>query len=239
MIETVQINWLLLASHFAWILGTAILLVLVVLAFHKHRFPAKLIVISASILIIGGIIFQLLFIPSPNLVMVKVVPKDPGTPFLPRISENLHCFNPNDLKMDPMNRSHPINGKERKDNLLTLFWDGHVSTSFITFPKGRYRATFQARGSDANHEFAKIKIEFESPDTHNIMVTRNRSYIELTQLMKHYNLEFICPGETVGRIRISYFNDFQVAGSHKGRDAWIKNICLEKINDKSGVENET
>jgi hypothetical protein len=242
--ETVYINWLLPASHFLWILGAAILLTMLAIALFQYT-PAtilkewrqliskpsvKIFQVIAFGLILAGLLVNLFKIPSPNLVVVKINPKASDIQLLPEISIDPHLFSPNDLKMDPMNKSHPINGKDRKDDLLTLFWDGHVSTSFQRFTKGNYIIRFQARGTEANREFAKIKIEFESPDTHKIMVTRNRLYIDLTSDMQNYEFSFTCPADNIGRIRITYFNDFQVAGTHKGRDVWIKEISLQKIN---------
>jgi hypothetical protein len=41
--------------------------------------------------------------------------------------------------------------------------------------------------------------------------------------MEIYHMDFRTLTNTIGRIRITYFNDIYIPGTGEGRDVWIKN----------------
>jgi hypothetical protein len=113
-----------------------------------------------------------------------------------------------------------------KDNTMVLFWDGFIHTPFIRFKKGDYKLEFEAKGSRAKDECAKIKVEFAVPDENNYLITRTVKYIELTGVMKRYRIDFKTGTDTPGKIRITYFNDLYVPEVKEGRDVWLKNLTI-------------
>jgi hypothetical protein len=237
MTETIQINWLLLLAPFLWILGIAVFVALAGTMhfsrvstalkyrdFIKKPFTRMGCLIGAG-LIIGGFLLDYAKIPSRQLIVVKIDKQK-----LPRLrsmpTEAPILFSPGELKMNPQNKSHILNNEKMKDNTMVLLWDGFIQTPFIEFKKGDYVIEFQARGSRAEEEFSKLKIEFEIPDKNNYMCTTTSTYIELTGKMETYRMDFQTTDDTIGRIRIAYFNDIYIPGTGEGRDVWLREIMI-------------
>jgi hypothetical protein len=234
MTETIQINWLLLLAPFLWILGLAVLVALAG-AMHFSRVAAALkyrdfikkpftrigCLIGAG-LIISGFLLNYAKIPSQQLIVVKI-DKQKLPPSRSISTDAPILFSPKELKMNPQNQSHILNNEKMIDDTMVLFWDGYIQTPFIEFNKGDYVIEFQAKGSSAEEEFSKIKIEFEIPDKNNYLCTTASTYIELTGKMETYRMDFRTSTNTIGRIRITYFNDIYIPGTNEGRDVWIKN----------------
>jgi hypothetical protein len=227
--ETVYINWLLLLAHFLWMLGAAVIVALVSVKVFQglKKSMAKVGVWLGVGLVLIGLVLLLFKIPSPDLVVVKLECSSAQ----PANMEDTQVFLPQGLKMDPANKSHPINGKEMKDNTMVLLWDGYIRTPFFRFAEGGYAVGFNARGTRAKGAFAKIKVEFESPDENGYLVVRKRLYIELSGKMKPYRMAFNIVKETVGRVQITYFNDVHIEGTYKGRDVFIKDVAIHGDNN--------
>ena len=242
MTETIQINWLLLLAPFLWILGIAVFVALAGMMhfsrvstalkyrdFIKKPFTRMGCLIGVG-LIIGGFLLNFAKIPSRQLIVVKIDKQK-----LPRLrrmpTEASILFSPKELKMNPQNKSHILNNEKMKDNTMVLLWDGFIQTPFIEFKKGDYAMEFQAKGARAEEEFSRLKIEFEIPDKNNYMCTTTSTYIELTGKMETYHMDFQTTADTIGRIRITYFNDIYIPGTGEGRDVWIKEvkICVIKL----------
>ncbi len=237
MTETIQINWLLLLAPFLWILGIAVFVALAGMMhfsrvstalkyreFIKKPFTRIGCLIGAG-LIIGGFLLNFAKIPSRQLIVVKIDKQK-----LPRLrrmpTEASILFSPKELKMNPQNKSHILNNEKMKDNTMALLWDGFIQTPFIEFKKGDYVIEFQARGSRAEEEFSRLKIEFEIPGKNNYMCTTTNTYIELTGKMETYRMYFRTAADTIGRIRITYFNDIYIPGTGEGRDVWLREIMI-------------
>lgn len=237
MMETIRINWLLLAAPLLWSLGIALFLALIGLMefskttrnvnrkeFLKSTFCKTTAGVGIA-LVVGGLLLNFAQIPSHRFIAVKLekptssslITVSPGTPL---------AFSPNELKMDPKNRGHYLNNQGMKNNTMALFWDGFIRTPFLQFDKGNYRVQFQARGTEAENEYARIKIEFEIPGEKNYLVTKKIAYFELTDKMHMYEMDFQTETSVIGRIRITYFNDIYIPETKKGRDVWLKDIIL-------------
>lgn len=179
-------------------------------------------------LIISGFLLNYAKIPSRQLIVVKIDKQE-----LPRLrsisTEAPILFSPKELKMNPQNKNHILNNEKMIDNTMTLFWDGYIQTPFIEFKKGDYAIEFQAKGSRAEEEFSKVKIEFELPDKNNYLCTTASTYIELTGNMETYRMDFQTTANTMGRIRITYFNDIYIPETGKGRDVWIKDLNIFRL----------
>jgi hypothetical protein len=237
MIETIQINWLLLVAPFLWILGIAVFVALVgvmhfsrVITAMKYRdfinkTFARIGCLVGAGLIISGFLLNYAKIPSHQLIVVKI-DKQKLTPLRTIATETPILFLPKELKMNPQNKNHILNNEKMIENTMVLFWDGYIQTPFIEFKKGDYAIEFQAKGSRAENEFSKLKIEFEIPDKNNYMCTTASTYIELTGNMKIYRMDFQTTTKTLGRIRITYFNDLYIPETGKGRDVWIKEVKI-------------
>ena len=243
MFETIQINWLLLSAPFLWILGLAVVLALLgLMEFLKaskgiergdfFKKPLFKIGIAVSIgLIFSGFILGLFRIPSDHLIAVKVKERERGSRFKCVKMEERLSFSPGELKMNGQNKSHPLNNEGMKDNTMVLFWDGFIRTPFIQFRPGDYRIEFRARGSKAEEEYSKIKVEFEVPDEKGYLVTQEVKYIELSGGMKDYGMDFQVKTGTIGRIRVVYFNDLYVPEVKRGRDVWIRDVKVRKADN--------
>lgn len=238
MTETIQINWLLLAAPFFWILGIAVFVALAGLMYYSRvaaalkyrdfiKKPfARIGCLVGAGLIISGFLLNYAKIPSRQLIVVKIDKQklpplrtiSTGTPIL---------FSPKELKMNPQNKSHILNNEKMKDNTMALLWDGYIQTPFIEFKKGDYVMEFQAKGSRAEEEFSMLKIEFEIPDKNNYLCTTASTYIELTGKMETYRMDFQTTANTIGRIRITYFNDVYIPETGEGRDVWIKDLDIK------------
>ena len=242
MTETIQINWLLLVAPFLWILGVAVFVALAGLMYFSRVSTAlkyrdfikkpltRIGCLVGAGLIISGFLLNYAKLPSHQLIGVKIDKQK-----LPRIknisTEAPIRFSPKQLKMNPQNKNHILNNEKMKDNTMVLLWDGYIQTPFIEFKKGYYAVEFQARGSGAEGEFSKLKIEFEIPDNNNYLCTTASTYIELTGDMKTYRMDFQAAANTMGRIRITYFNDIYIPETKEGRDVWIREvkICVIKL----------
>jgi hypothetical protein len=242
MAETIQINWLLLVAPFLWILGIAVLVALAGVMhfsrvstalkyrdFIKKPFPRIGFLVGAG-LIVSGFLLNYPKIPSHQLIVVKI-DKQKLPPSRSISTEAPILFSPKKLKMNPKNKSHILNNEKMKNNTMILLWDGYIQTPFIEFKKGNYVIEFQAKGSRAEEEFSKVKIEFEIPGKNNYLCTTAGTYIELTGKMETYRMDFQTTANTIGRIRITYFNDIYIPETGEGRDVWIKEvkICVIKL----------
>jgi len=242
MTETIYINWLLLAAPFLWMLGLAVFVALAGLMYFsrvaaalKYRdFIKKSLTrigcLVGAGLIIGGFLLNYAKIPSRQLIVVKIDKQK--LPPLKSISvETPILFSPKQLIMNLQNKNHILNNEKMKDNTMVLLWDGFIQTPFIEFKRGDYVLEFQARGSGAKGEFSKLKIEFEIPDKNNYLCTTVGTYIELTGEMKTFRMDFQAAANTMGRIRITYFNDIYIPETKAGRDVWIREvkICAVKL----------
>lgn len=246
MTETIQINWLLMVAPFLWILGIAVFVALAgvmhfsrITAAMKYRdFIKKPFTRTGCLvgvgLIISGFLLNYAKIPSHQFIVVKV--NKQKLPPLGSIStEYPILFSPKELKMNPQNKIHILNNEKMTDNTMVLFWDGYIQTPFIEFKKGDYAIEFQAKGSRAKDEFSKLKIEFEIPDKNNYMCTTAGTYIELTGKMEIYRMNFQTTANTIGRIRITYFNDIYIPKTGEGRDVWIKDPEIKKKPGTPGI----
>lgn len=237
MTETIQINWLLLIAPFLWILGIAVIVFLLGLMefskvskgisradFLKRRLFKAGLLVSAG-LIIGGLVLNLVSLPSDKFIAVKLEThsRDRFQVVPDRLS-----FAPGALLMDGHNKSHLLNNEGMKDNTMVLFWDGYIRTPFLRFKPGGYRIEFRAKGSKAEDEFSKIKVEFEVPDENNYLVTNRVKYIELTSRMADYAMDFQSETDTIGRVRLTYFNDLYLPEIKKGRDVWLRDVNVKK-----------
>lgn len=237
---TIQINWLLLVSNFLWILGIAIIIALLgLMQFLKASNGIKCIdtlkkpllrigILFSFGMIISGLLLNYFKIPSDKFIAAKIE-KQIANPMEWRKFEGLIHFFPNELKMDRHNKGHLMNNEGMKDDTLILFWDGYIQTPFIRFKTGKYCVEFMAKGSRARNEFSKIKIEFETPDDNNYLMTRKGIYIELNSKMKTYSMNFKTETDTIGRIRITYFNDLHIPEAKEGRDVWMKNLVIKRL----------
>jgi len=240
MNETIRINILLLASPFLIAIGIAISISLLsLMEFYRKTQKISRKDFTKTKLFVTGIRTGLIFILLGYLLFLFKIPSDKLiVPKLNRLTlENLKPwptnetkiqFLPNDLIIDPHNKSHVMNNKEMKENTISLFWDGFIQTPYLVFQKGFYSFNFTAKGSNAEHEFSKIKVEFESQDKKNYLVTESTRYFELSGEMKTYSFLFSTNKTTTGRIRITYFNDLYLPETKQGRDTWVKDILMIK-----------
>jgi hypothetical protein len=244
MTETIHINWLLLLGPFLWALGAAILLALLgrmqfLTASNQMKYqdffkrPAfKNSILISIVLIISGLLFNYAKLPSDKLIAVKIDKQNiPVKSFSP---ETPLLFSPKNLKMDPHNKSHIFNNEKMQDHTLVMFWDGYIQTPFIRFAKGDYRIEFQAKGSPASSEFSKLKVEFEIPDNNNYLRVTANTYIELTGKMETFHMDFQTEANTIGRIRITFFNDIYIPKTEEGRDVWIRELVI-KANEHHNI----
>jgi hypothetical protein len=240
MKEIVNINWLLLAAPSLCVLGIALVISMLGLMeyssvscnlnrrdFIKKKLFKTGVRISAGLIITGIILFQFK-IPSDKLIVVQIskVKPDASIQWLP--TGNVLHFAPAELTIDAHNKSHILNNEGMIDNTISLFWDGFIQTPFIRFEKGDYTVEFLAKGTKAEDEFSKIKVEFETPGKDNDLATQSIIYFELTKTMNPYRMNFKTGVETIGRIRLTYFNDIFIPKTGKGRDVWVKEFTIIK-----------
>jgi len=237
MTETIRINWLLLAGPFLWSAGIAVFLSLAgLMEFYRVQKNVKRrdflsgklcrnYAIIGIVFILCGIFMGFAKMSTDRFIAVKL--NNDRKPSLDIVkSGESYPFLPKELKMDPKNRSHYLNNKGMKNNTMALFWDGFVRTPFMKFKKGNYQIHFQAKGSKAEGEFSKIKVEFEVPGKNNFLEAEKLDYFQLTPQMKTYKMEFQIEQAVTGRLSIIYFNDLYIPETKKGRDVWIKDIYI-------------
>ncbi len=236
MTEIIKINWLLLVAPFLWISGVAVLIAqlghmefLCTSKKRKRREFLKKPSFKTSMwvstgLIASGLLLYAAKIPSNKLIVVKI-DRQNAIPLRTVLNDPIR-FSPQELKMDSHNRGHIINNEKMTEETMVLFWDGYIESPFLQFKKGLYTLEFQAKGSKAEEEFSQLKVEFEIPDKNDYMCTSSGTYIELTGKMKTYRFHFQTGNDTIGRIRIGYFNDLYVPNTKEGRDVWIKELTI-------------
>lgn len=241
----VKINWLILIAPFFSILGIAILLFLIALMEFKRRsctikpsifIRQKFVKVSfwaAFGLILSGIVLFQFKLDSSNLIVEKISNTYINTYSQYQlvsypVNSNDFVLPPSQLIIDDHNNTSPFNHEKMKEDTIVLFWDGFIQTPFITLSPGRYYVEFLAKGSRAEDEYPKLKIQFEIPNENLYLVTHAIRYIELTPRFKPYRLSFEVKQETNGRIQVAYFNDLYVADKRRGRDVWIKEFHISK-----------
>lgn len=222
MHEIVIINWTLLVSFFLWVTGLAV--ILSGLAVMKKRKIKKAIIISAILIVAGGVLY-LFKMPTHNLLVsrVSVVDKEKCMP----VGDGL-AFAVQDLGLDALNRGHKRNTTGIMDNTAALFYGGFLKTPFIIFPEGDYVVVFHARGSRAKEEYAILKVEFEQLDDADYLITEESRYIPLNKSMRRWLTGFRVNRPGIGRVKISFVNDDLEPGGKRDRNAWIKDIKILK-----------
>ncbi|MCP5045787.1 MAG: hypothetical protein GY940_01345 [bacterium] len=241
MTETVYINWLLLAAHFLWISAAAIVLSLLGIFVYLRtpgspardfleRPTVRTGVRLSACLILAAVLLIPFKLPSNGLIAVKI--KEPQTAQWETITGE-RLFPSHDLKLNPQNNKLRANNPGIPANTIVLYRDGSARTPFFRFRKGNYSIRFRSWGTQAKGVFPKIKVEFESPDKNDYLVIGKRLYINLTKETKTYSMPFHTDKDTIGRVRITYFNDIQISGTYKGRDVWIDELTIESENPHS------
>jgi hypothetical protein len=236
MTETIQINWMLLLGPLCWVLGIAVAVGLAASMEYRRATrgtarqeyiktkTAKTGLAASVVLVLTGLLLYQFKLPVQQLIAVRVQP-----------NENFHAkpmpdesfaFLPADLKMDGHNKSHILNNEKMTDSTMVLLWDGYIQTPYVQFKEGDYRIEFQARGTRARDEFSRLKVVFETPDNNRYLVTRAKKYIELSGKMVRYWMTFRVKTGTIGRVRISYFNDLYLPETKQGRDVWIRQLTI-------------
>lgn len=241
LLETIYINWLLLVAPFLSLVGVALMLALVALgfyfvpvfshwperlAFFKKTWVKRLWLVGLILMVAGPVIYTFK-LDSPDLIVVKVAQPAPDATFLPVFSG--HTFATQELRIDPQNGAHKVNKKSMEPGPMVLYWDGYVRTPYLSLPEGSYIVTFLAAGSQAQDAFSKIKVEFQSPDKNNYLVTRKRLYFELTPKASLYHMLFHTTEDTIGRISITFFNDVYIPETKQGRDVWLDEISVYAV----------
>jgi hypothetical protein len=238
MNETIHINWLLLVSPFLWTLGCAVILALLghmqflnasagikCRDFIKKPLFKKGVLIGIC-LIVSGFLLNFAKIPSEKLIAVKLNPQNQNRGPLKILTDGPLYLPPRELDMDAHNKSHILNNEKMKNSTMVLFWDGYIRTPFLRLKRGNYTVTFQAKGSKADDEYSQVKIEFEVPDKNYYLVTEAEHYFHLTDRMETYRINIQSLTDTLGRIRITYFNDLYLPKTKEGRDVWIRNLVI-------------
>ena len=235
-IEIVSINFLMLLSYFLLLTGAALLLTLTGIYYYSRTrknepLPVKIFydkvriwVWFAGALIFLGIVAGIFKLPSSQLVTVRLV--NPELTKEVTYIGNSETFRPEDLKINPYNKKHPLNNEQMKDETMMLFWNGSIETPFYNYYPGEYLFSFQAKGSIAKGVYSKIKVEFEIPDENHYLVIHKRIYIELTSRLREYRIPFNLKIGTVARARITFFNDIYFPKEKIGRDVWIKSVQI-------------
>jgi hypothetical protein len=241
MSELIKINWLAVVSGLLWITGLSIALAglcrmeflflkhkksIIPGDFRKNLFSKRLFLMSAVLVVIGGLL-TLFKMPSSHLLVTKLLNVD-ETKCIHMDREEELSFSIKDLKLDPLNRAHKRNRTDIRDNAAVLFYSGFIKTPIIKFEAGDHIIVFNARGSDAWGKFSILKIEFETLDRGDYLTAKKSKYIQLTGKMKPWSLGFKVERPVIGRVTLSFVNDDLEPGLKKDRNAWIKDIKIKK-----------
>jgi hypothetical protein len=226
MTEIVKINWVLMAGHACWVLGTAIILTLLtVMEFSRsnRKVPVKMFVVSVGLIVLGVLLLNFR-IPTSKLLVSRVTGLNEGTLVSCDVSVS---FPVNDIRMDELNGRHERNTTAILDNTLALFYDGFMVTPLVKFKPGEYAAEFSARGTKALDEYAAVKVEFERLEGE-YLISRVQRFIVLTPDMRKWEMRFPVKEQSIGRIKISFVNDDLEAGGKRDRNVWVKDIGIIK-----------
>jgi hypothetical protein len=106
-------------------------------------------------------------------------------------------------------------------------WNGGIGTPFFAVEEGDYSFEFDAQGSNAGGEFAKVLVYFAVLENGRLILRKLLGNLELTGQRNPYNFSFQAESARVGKIRIQFYND---GGDEKGgdRNVFIGNIKLKR-----------
>lgn len=225
MMEVVKINWVLMAAHACWILGAAMIaVVLTIMEFNRSaRKPIKLLWVSTGLIVVGILLLNFK-IPTAKLLVSKVSNLDEAG--LVSCEDSI-AFQVKELQMDGLNGRHKRNTRDIIDNTLALFYDGFIRTPLVKFEPGEYMVGFEARGTRALDEYATVKVEFERLEGRYLIV-KQAKFIVLNPVMKKREMRFRVKEPSIGRIKISFVNDDLVPGK-RDRNVWLKNISIDSL----------
>jgi hypothetical protein len=114
------------------------------------------------------------------------------------------------------------------DATIIMPWNGCLGTPFIAFEKGKYALEFEAAGSEAGGEFAKILVYVVTLKKNRLSLRELLADQELSAERRPYSFTFQAEAGQLGKTRIQFHND---AGDEKGgdRNAFIGEIKIKKI----------
>ncbi len=243
-IEFVVVDWRLISANFLWILGAAI--ILITLSYHEFLASQKKIkfwnILMASsfkkysILGLTLIALGLFFSPISSggqtsskffFIDYNVFDSEKIKPV--EFSESINFTN-NEMEMNTKNPAGDNLQYPIENGLIVMPWNGYVGTPFIKLHKGNYIIEFEARGSRADNEFAKIFVFLVALKKRMLAMQKLFETKELSETMKTYSLKFEVEKETVGKIRIQFFND---GGDERAgdRNVWISGMKIHRINN--------
>ena len=117
------------------------------------------------------------------------------------------------------------------DATITMPWNGCLGTPFVAFEKGRYALEFEASGSEARGEFAKIFVYIVTLKKGRLSLRERLADQELSAERRTFSFTFLAEAGQLGKAIIQFHND---AGDEKGgdRNVFISKIKIKKIATK-------
>jgi hypothetical protein len=111
---------------------------------------------------------------------------------------------------------------------IIMGWDGLLGTPFVAFEKGEYALEFEASGSEAGGEFAKILVFIVTLKKIRLSLKELLADQDLSAKRRLYSFTFQAEAGQVGKARIQFHND---ALDEKGgdRNVFIGKIKIKKI----------
>ena len=229
MIETIKINWLLMAGHACWVLGAAIVLTLVCIAINNNQSPRKPVKILAGavLLAIAGILILQFKIPTPRLLVSKISGLETNSIIA---CNKPITFTREHLFMDILNGRHKRNTTHVIENTMALFYNGYVQTPMLELPVGVYNIHVTARGTKAMDDYSVLKVEFQRLEG-DYLIPRAVNFITLNPDMIKRRTRLRIKEPAKGRLKILFVNDDLEPGK-RDRNVWLKDITITPLKPK-------
>jgi len=243
-LEFVAVDWWFVFSSLLWILGMAI--ILITLGYYDYSTSRKRIKLSDLLnsgsfkkYLILGLSFIIIGLPislirsgreaSPKYFFVDYNVYDTGKIRPLEIVDHIG-FENDELEMNTRNPAGENFQYPIESGSITMPWEGYVGTPFLKLSKGTYAIEFEARGSKAADEFAKIFVFLVALKKSMVGMQKLIETQELSEEMKSYRLKFEVNNELIGKIRVQFFNN---GGDEKGgdRNVWIRGVKVSRIDD--------
>lgn len=110
----------------------------------------------------------------------------------------------------------------KKDEGIVMPWNVKLQTSEISFEKGLYEIIIEAKGSEVDGVYSRIKVYSEGIFEEKIFY--------LTDEYKKYKIRFKLRKDIKGSVLVEFDNDAYRPEFSKDRNVWVKSIEFKKIN---------
>jgi hypothetical protein len=240
-IQYYSFDWLFLFANAAWIIGGALILTVANYAeFLISRKKARRREIYATRSVRTWLFIGLIVVVSGYALSTNesIIAKE-AFRFIDLKNYDMKAISVRQIKTEEVFRNQDIEMfvKTDKDGFIRYPFDGAtiamlgnscLGTPYVAFEKGQYALEFEASGSEAGGEFAKILVYIVTLKKNRLSLRELLADQEVSAEGRPYSFTFTAEADQIGKVIIQFHNDFM---DEKGgdRNVFIGKIKIKKI----------